>query len=167
MKRFALPILSILLISIAMMQPAEVIGQTYKSEEGKFKVKFPGSIDIKEAKSEKSTTKKITCEEANNAYFVGCTIHKIPMTNQKKMAEVSMDSFTESLDGKVSSKEDWNVKGNIGCQAKVSLEEGNAVVHYRVILVGQIQYQVIVTAKKKDYDAKVADKFFKSFKICK
>jgi len=167
MKRFAFPILSILLICIVAVNPADAISQTYKSSEGKFKVKFPGAIDIKEEEKEKSTTKKISCNENNNAYFVNWTEHKITMKDQKKMAEVSLDSFLKSLGGSVSNKEDWNLKKYVGRKAKISLEEEKAVVHYRVILVGQNQYQVIVTAKKKDFDAKAAEKFFKSFKVTK
>lgn len=149
-----------------MMQPAEVIGQTYKSEEGKFKIKFPGAIDITEKEKEKYKTTQITCTVNENVYFVVCTTHSAPMKKPKELAKVSLDSFVESLSGKISTKSDWDIKGNSGYIAVINIDK-TSVIHYRVVIVGQIQYQVVVIGKKTNYEEEVAKKFFKSFKICK
>jgi hypothetical protein len=45
------------------------------------------------------------------------------------------------------------------------LSELSASCQYRVVLAGQIQYQIIVVAPVGSYDSKTAGKFFKSLKL--
>ena len=47
----------------------------------------------------------------------------------------------------------------------MDLTENDVLLEYRVILIGNIQYQLVAMAATSDYDEKAADKFFKSFKL--
>ena len=83
------------------------------------------------------------------------------------MADISVDTFGKAINATSSSKTEWNVGDYKGLTAIYELDESNVKVEYRVILIGQIQYQIIYLAAKENYNEKVAGKFFNSFKLKK
>ena len=83
------------------------------------------------------------------------------------LLETSLESFNESLEAKLISSENIELKGVKGKYAVMEIGESKAKVEYRVFINGYFQYQVVSVQLDDDYDQKTADSFFKSFKILK
>jgi hypothetical protein len=160
-------LLFLLIVLIGIAQPLDVVAQTYKSKEGKCKVKFPATPKEETKSKTNATTVKISCKKDDQVYFVGYTLHEIKIIDHKDMAKVSLEAFIENTGGAAISQSEWIVKGNSGLKATINLEDKNALIEYRVVLIGQLQYQIAVTATKDDYDSDMAAKFIKSFKVTK
>lgn len=139
----------------------------YKSEEGKCAVTFPGEFTTDTEMGEDAKTVKTMCTFDGITFFASYSIHKVEITDQEEMAEVSCDSFKEAVSGQLLSKSEWNIDDHSGLMAVLDLSENQAKLEYRVILVGDIQYQLVAMAPYADYNDKLITKFFKSFKLLK
>jgi len=140
-------------------------GFPYQSKEGKLSVVFPGDFTTERTKGNYHVTVKTTCMYNNQTYFVSYTIHSLELTDPLDLAEASYDSFITAVKGVMISKTEWKVKELEGIQAMIDLPESGSKLDYRVIIVGNIQYQLIALAANIDYNEKGAGSFFKSFKI--
>lgn len=140
-------------------------GFPYQSEEGKLSVVFPGDYTTERTEGNNNYTVKTTCTYNNQTYFVSYTMHSLELTDPLDLAEASYDSFITALKGVMISKTEWTVKEHKGIQALIDLPENGSKLEYRVIIVGNIQYQLIALAANIDYNEKDAESFFKSFKI--
>lgn len=150
-------------------QPSNIGSETYSSIEGKFKVTFPDTYEEVVSESEDQKTVKINCVQGEHIMFASYTLHETAITDHQDMAEVSMESFVEAVGGKLLSRSEWKVKGNSGLQSVMNIESDEKIIKidYRVVLVGQLQYQLVFISPSDDYDIKMAAKFFKSFQITK
>ena len=158
-------ILILLLLSVSYTQAQKSVA--YKSEEGKFSIKFPGEFKENITEKESAKTVKIQCELEKSNYFASYSLHKVDIDDPLEMAEVSLESFTEAIHGVVVTRTEWKIKKNEGLKALIDLPDNGAKLEYRVILVGNIQYQLIVIAVDGAIDKKKANAFFKSFKLKK
>lgn len=137
----------------------------FDSNEGKLTVTFPAEYTTDRDEGENVTTIKSTCTLDGITFFASYSLHQVEITDHKDMAEVSYDSFIKSVGAELLSKTDWMVNNNPGIKAVMTLPDENVKLDYRVILVGNIQYQLVVMAAQSDYDEKTASAFFKSFKL--
>ena len=139
----------------------------FDSPEGKFSIVFPAEYNTEVDSSEIAVTSKTNCVRNDQTYYASFTIHKVKMekSDQKDMAEVSLDSFVKTVKGDLVIKKEWNVKGNTGLIALIEIPANDVRMEYRVFVVGYIQYQFVVVAKNADFDENAAAKFFKSFKL--
>jgi len=142
-------------------------GYPYKSTEGKLSIVFPGDFVTEQLKSEDNVTIKTSCTVDDQTYFVTYTLHTLELTEPVELAEVSYDSFIKAVGGKLLSKSEWKIKKNVGIKARIELPKDESLLEYRVIIVGDIQYQVIALAAETLYDEGTAAAFFKSFKLQK
>lgn len=128
------------------------------------RAKFPGEYkEVVEDKLDEYQTTKISCELDNAYYFLGITEHFVPLSDRGELQEVSLESFTETTQGKIVEKRDWKYKNNIGLDTKIDLEDSEIL--YRVLIVDQIQIQLVVAYPKESTPSqKLINKFFKSFK---
>jgi len=167
MKTFktSLLLVSVFILVTAFAPPKK--GQTYQSDEAKFSIIFPGAYESDVVTGENNITHKITCTVDNQTYFASYTVHQFVIDDQEGLAGVSYDSFLASIGGKEVSKSEWVLKKNKGLKAKIDLTESLSTLEYRVVLVGSIQYQLVVLAATGDYDDKAAQAFFDSFKLMK
>jgi hypothetical protein len=165
MKAFSVPILCIVLFILTIPMAYAQKNYPYDSNEGKFSIEFPGEFTVDREDKDKVSTIKINCDYEGQTYFASYSLHKIEMVDHEEMAEVSFDSFHAAVGGEVLMKDEWKVDGNTGLMAEIDLAENSVTITYRVILVGNIQYQLIVMAEYSDYDKKLANKFFKSFEL--
>jgi len=140
-----------------------------KRKDLKFQARFPGEITTKTTEKEKLTTHKFNCTLHDVVYFIGASVHKVEMTDHENMAKISLESFAKTLNGEVDAEKEWILKGNKGMQAIINVPSMGATIDYRVILIGQIQYQVVLTYANDnpDYSSEMAETFFKSFKVKK
>ena len=135
----------------------------YDSAEGRFSVIFPAEYASDTEEGEAVTTTKVSCVLDGQTYFASYSVHQVEITGQKEMAEVSYDSFIKAVNGEPISKMEWSVGEYAGLAAVMSMDESSVKLEYRVVLAGNIQYQLVVMAPDEDYDEKAAAKFFNSF----
>lgn len=137
----------------------------FKPEEGKLSVIFPAEYTSDRDEGENVTTIKTSCTLDGQTYFASYSLHQVEITEHKEMAEVSYDSFIKAINGVLVSKSDWIVNNYEGIKAVMNIPTENVKLEYRVVLAGNIQYQLVVMASGADYDEKMADAFFNSFKL--
>jgi hypothetical protein len=158
----SLLLLSVFIITAAFAPAKKAV---YENEEAKFSVTFPGEYTTETEKGENVTTVKIICTYENQTYFASYSLHELTITDHMEMAEVSYDSFKEAVGGQTLSRSEWDIDNHKGLRSVMDLTESGVKLEYRVILLGNIQYQLVAMAANADYDEKAAAKFFKSFKL--
>lgn len=161
MKKLATTLFIIFSVSLS----SQSYAQKLESPEGKFSVQFPCTYKTESTEGDVQTTHKYTCDKDNVTFFVGYTVHEIDIIEHEELAQVSVDSFLEAVDGEKVSQEEWKVRKNPGLKAVMTINEGAVLVNYQVVLVDHLQYQLVVLAAKDDFDERAAQKFFKSFKL--
>ena len=140
----------------------------YSSEEGKLSLKFPAEYTETESENEISKDLKIQCNKDSISYFASYSLHKTEMDEDPiEMAEASLESFVDGVKGVEITRVAWNVKKHEGLKAKIEIPANESIVDYRVILVGNTQYQLLVVTPKDECDNKNVRSFFKSFKLKK
>jgi len=142
-------------------------GAYYSSSAGKFSIVFPTQYKIETTDNGDTETVKISSTNNDQTYFASYTVHTVELTGLEDLAEVSLNSFSEQLGATISGQSEWKVNKNSGLEATMYLKDQDAKVQYYVLLVGQIQYQLIVLATNSSFDQKAADAFIKSFKLDK
>jgi len=159
----SLPLLLVLFLAASFVPPK---GFLYKSEEGKMSVVFPGEYSTDRTDSESAVTIKTICSYYDQTFFASYTLHEVEIVEHADMAETSYESFISSVNGELSTKSEWRIKDNIGLKAIMALPN-DVRLEYRVILVGNIHYQLVYMAEESIYDNKAAESFFDSFKLKK
>ena len=139
----------------------------FTSNSGKYSITFPAKPEMTNSDSESATTYKTSCAVGDVTYFVGHTLHNQEMPNPEELSEVSLESFNSTLGGEITTSGPWKFKKNTGRDARISMADQEALVWYKCILVGSIQYQLVVVAPAAAWDEKTAKKFMKSFKLLK
>ena len=153
-------------ISSEPVDPDGVKWIKYSTDEGKAKIKFPYKFEISEEEKETGKTVKVQAKSNENMFYFTYTLHNSELTDTEHLTEISLESFAETLKGKILYQEEFVVNEHSGIKAKVVMEESDADVYYRAIFVGQILYQLIVLDVSKTIDEE-RNKFFDSFKILK
>ncbi len=166
MKRiiFSCALLVLLVVATSLAPSAKF---KYSSSEAKLSVVFPGEFETTEQVKDSYKSVKIQAVVDGVIYFAIYTVHDNEMTDSESLAKVSLDAFTEGIDGQITKESTWKVNKNNGLQVLLKAPSNDLVGEYRVVIIDQIQYQVTVVSPEKSWDAKRAKKFFKSFKVRK
>ena len=135
------------------------------NNEGKFKAIFPTKPEINREETEKGISNKLTSSYNYQTCMVTYKVHTTKMVGHEELADVSLNAFNDKLGGTILSEKKWKVGGNTGKQATISIEDKGATVHYKVVLVDQIQYQLVYFAPDENVDKKISKKFFSGFKL--
>ena len=156
----------ILFIGVSSLAPAKKY--KYTSEEGKLSVTFPSDYSTSEETQEKYKSVQAQAISDEMVFLAIYTIHEEDITQSKEqLSEISFDAFMEGLNGTPTGKTSWKVKKNSGLKSAYEVPEKDLIGEYRVVLVGQIQYQITAVSPKGSWDEQKAQKFFKSFKVKK
>jgi hypothetical protein len=139
----------------------------YASTEGKLMITFPASYDSKDMSTASYTSIQTQATVDDQMFFVTYNIHTTELVDHQSLAETALNSFSEAMNGTISSQVTWQVKKNKGLKARIEIEELGLIADYGVVLVGQIQYQVAVVSAKDIWNQARSNAFFKSFKIKK
>ena len=139
----------------------------YTNEEANCSVTFPGEYESETSENEEATTIKIVCNKDGFTYLLSFSFHKNKMVDHEEMADVSYDSFLTTVGGEAVSKKKWKIDGYKGVKATIDMPENQAMVEYRVVLVGDIQYQMAAMALYDSYDEDLAKEFCESFRFLK
>ncbi|NOQ73858.1 MAG: hypothetical protein GQ574_17760 [Crocinitomix sp.] len=159
--------LLLIIVSISSAALAQSTKAKYFSSEAKLSVTFPSKFETTEDVKEAFKSVKTQVMVNGALYYVSYSVHKNDLSKNESLAKVSLDSFIETLNGKVTKEAIWKVRKKNGLQALFNVTEGELKGEYRVVIIGQIQYQIAVVAPKESWDEKVTKKFFKSFKVKK
>lgn len=146
------------------LSPEKVKWSKYNAEEGKVKIKFPFPYEIVEEQKENVKTVKIQGKNGEDLFYLAYTIHTAKLDDNEHLAEVSLESFAETLHGKIVQQEEYIINDQSGVKAKIVMQDVGAEIYYRAIIIGQIQYQLIVLDVSKSFQ-KERDEFFDSFRI--
>lgn len=138
---------------------------TYTSIDGKFSITFPAAHESVSKKTENLTTVKTQATFEDQLYLVSYTIHKVKMMDRESLAASSLESFNEAVGGTITKQAKWAIKKHKGLQADIQIPAKNLIAEYRVILIGQIQYQITVFSESTNWNQLNADKFIESFKV--
>ena len=160
---FWLPFLLFLSTGFTSFSPAPK-WVTYTSEVCKAKMAFPAPFEEDVEEKDYGNTHKVSATVDGQTFFFATTIHNNPLTDRYQLAEVSLESFLESVQGQLIESHDYFYKKHKGISAKIKLDE--RTIDYRIILIGQHQYQLIAIFEN-EYNEKASQKFFKSFKRLK
>jgi phosphate-selective porin len=138
---------------------------TYTNDVCDCQVKFPGEPAEETTQKEEYDTYKVTYTDDPELYFLAFTKHNV--TVDASMTDVSIESFTSSIQGEVISTSEWKVKGADSGKTVIIVNKDQGLkLSYSVVINNNIQYQLVYgTTSIEAYDAKKAKKFMKSFKL--
>lgn len=137
----------------------------YTSAEGKLSVVFPDYFTTSEMEEANFKTLKVQAQYDEIAFFVAYTIHETELEDNYNLATISLESFAEALGTEIKEESDWIVKKNKGKRAMLYSSKDKLKGEYRAVVVGQIQYQLVVISTEDSWNEKMATEFLKSFKI--
>lgn len=139
---------------------------TLKSETGKFEAAITGTISEQSADKEKSSSFKITFDADNMYYLISSTKHKSELESGiDELLEVSISTFSEQVKATISNRKEVFLENAKGLYAEMDMTEMGFKLEYYVFMHDVYQYQVVTYAAYESYDAAVANRFFKSFKV--
>lgn len=142
------------------------VQKKYLAEGGKIGITMPGDYSVSESEGESVTTTKVTSTIGDVTYLFSWTLHSVVLEDSKGLADVSLESFNEQVQGKILTQNVYKYGRNEGKNATISLMEGQANCFYRVILIDQYQFQMVVVTSDKELD-NTGKKFLNSFKYKK
>ena len=138
-----------------------------KSAEGKMSVVFPGAFETEKTENDEIKIIKMSATVGEQTFFASYSVHSLALTDRESLAKISLESFIETTGGTLTSNKSWKLKGEKGIIAEIELAEQAARLIYQVILIGSIQYQIVVVAPNEAWNQKSANRFVKSFKVQK
>jgi len=141
----------------------------YESEEAKIKIKFPGEIDVTDEVLDNGAHHISVKHQplSGKMYMLDVIKHVEDLSTEENLDQISLDAFFANMNIEHAIAKDWDLKGNIGRQSKVVVDEMEITIDYRVVIIGQQQIQVVVVAPSSQWDQKVVNKFFMSLKLLK
>tara|TARA_R110000796_G_scaffold252637_1_gene389656 strand:+ start:94135 stop:94653 length:519 start_codon:yes stop_codon:yes gene_type:complete len=142
------------------------VEKKYSAEKGKIGITMPGDYSVSESESESVTTTKVTSTIGDVTYLFSWTLHSAVLEDSKGLADVSLESFNEQVQGEILTQSIYKYGRNEGKSATVSLAEGQVNCFYRVILIDQYQFQMVVVTSDKELN-NVGKRFLNSFKYKK
>ena len=142
-------------------------GSTFVSEDGFVSIEFPTEYHVDKKATDKVSRVKAQGDINNQLFVISYANHYTKLVDHEEMASVSLKSFAEALNAEVTEQEEWKYKKHKGIHGWISSEKNELVGEYKVILIGQNQYQLTSVADPEYWDEKAAAKFFKSFKLSK
>ena len=157
--------LVLLLVGITSLVSAQ--NAKYSSSEANVSVTFPGTYETTEKVKEayKSVMSQVIVDDI--LYYCSYTVHDNDLSGNEELAKISMNAFVEGMGADIEEEAEWKVGKNKGLQASLVVKDRELKGEYRVVIVGQIQYQITVVGAAASWDKKRAKKFLKSFKIKK
>tara|TARA_R110001592_G_scaffold204977_1_gene455328 strand:+ start:2233 stop:2766 length:534 start_codon:yes stop_codon:yes gene_type:complete len=135
----------------------------YHAEEGRIRITMPSDYSVSVVEGDLSTTTKVTSTIGETTYMFSWTLHKELMEGHKGLADVSLESFNKELKGEINTQNVYKYGKYEGKNAKITIMQGQARCFYRVVLIGQYQFQMIVATTDAEID-KTGMKFLDSFK---
>ena len=172
MKRSAIYItLCFLLVNFTGIAQAQT-WSTWSNQEAKCKAEFPAKPEIERAVEEDGTTYTVSAsDEAGGLFMVFATVHTndLSLVDSKELAKISMEAFLSSMNGSAGESKEWKIGKQRGEETEIECEIAGQKTpgYYRVMIAGQIQYQLVYLSLTGEIDEDSSSKFLKSFKLLK
>jgi hypothetical protein len=143
---------------------AQAKWEKHYSENGKFEIKIPGLVEENVLSEETTTTYKFHLQGGETEYLATGTVHEYNLDiDSLDLETVSLESFAETVKGNIAQKSAWKVGKYSGIKAII--ENDQLYIDYRILIIGNMQFQVVAYAPPGKFDTKSAGKYFKSFKL--
>lgn len=154
-------------------------GETYESEEAKFKVTFPAEYEVEKTVDEDGTTNfSMSCTYGDMAILGNAYIYTEAFSEEDNLySELeALYRVCEGFGSKFNDKKisAWTVGEDMGVSTPLKTGKKNKketkdvagyVGSYYVIIRGAFQYQFVILGSKKTYDFGVESRFINSFEI--
>jgi hypothetical protein len=141
----------------------------YSFKDAKFSIEYPVE-PVTETKTDdigKTITTKLV--DGNTIYMATAIIHKTNLNvkglSQESLAKASMDAFADALGATKVTRKKYYYKKDVGLDAIMESNEFESPIYYRIIVVEQIQYQIVVMTSSGKEDKGGRKKFLGSFKL--
>ncbi len=138
----------------------------HSSGKGNFSIQFPCEPEESEVETNGVITSKINCSYAEELFFVGFTIHQTDLSgNEAALQQSSVNAYFGAMKGASEHIDSpWKVKKHAGIASVIKFEEGSGIkyMEYRVLIIGNTQFQLVYTVSA-DINTKKKNVFFKSF----
>lgn len=148
--------------------PVSYIGEyIYKSVDFNVSIAFPlvfeESLEDTEVEGKIQKSVEVVGNDSSGTYLLLITKHVMDLEDHLNLAIESMDEFATTLQSEIKSQKSFTYKSHEGKEALLYLEKQKYYVHYRVILIGNFQYQTVVITQNQQKSEKI-DNFLNSFK---
>ena len=138
--------------------------QAFVSEEYACTVELPAPWQV-DTTTEASGTQRLRLEAESEKHSYLLTFTKYPMSTRlfmrERLAESTRNSLVAALGGELQSTSDWKVGEHVGKRAL--LKDGDREIEYRVVIIGQVQYQFLVFSKEEKLTNRESKRLFNSF----
>ncbi|MGW8123793.1 hypothetical protein ACV07N_14140 [Roseivirga echinicomitans] len=135
----------------------------YMTEDGKISITMPSEYTVSESEDGLVKTTKVSSVIGEVTYFFGWTLHEGTVSDRMMLAEVSLESFVESAEAEILEQRVYKYGKNKGIDATVTLMDGAVNCFYRVIIIDNYQFQMVVVTEEAELN-KAEKKFLNSFK---
>jgi hypothetical protein len=143
----------------------------FKSKEGKFEIDFPVEPKVENTDGDDSKTVQLQATHNEVIYMASAVIHETNLDveglSPEKLSQASLEAFANVMGGEMKSNGDFKLGKNKGRECVIDNSEKGFMCYYKVIIIGQVQYQVIVMNAPANDDKKSRAKFFSSFEVSK
>ncbi|MEM1218184.1 MAG: hypothetical protein AAGH79_04705 [Bacteroidota bacterium] len=138
--------------------------QTFSSEEYACSVELPAPWQV-DTTTEANGSKRLRLETESEKHSYLLTFTKYPMSTRlfmrERLAESTRNSLVTALGGELQSADDWKIGEYVGKRGL--LKDGDREIEYRVVIIGQIQYQFLVFSKEEKLTNRESKQVFNSF----
>ncbi|MCB0478007.1 MAG: hypothetical protein KDC84_07580 [Crocinitomicaceae bacterium] len=166
--------LSILFVLTLVLFPLTSTAQKwvkYECRDAKFAAQFPMTPEEKVEDSEQGKSYTATVTQGNTVYMASALIHttnlQVAGLDQQTLASTSLDAFEKALGATKVTKKNYYSRNDVGLDAEIIVPGFANPILYRVIVIGQIQYQVVVMQKEGKAKKGTMYKFINAFKVLK
>ena len=138
--------------------------QAFNSEEYACSLELPAPWQV-DTTTEASGTQRLRLETESEKHSYLLTFTKYPMSTRlfmrERLAESTRNSLVAALGGELQSTSNWKIGEHVGKRAL--LKDGDREIEYRVVIIGQIQYQFLVFSKEEKLVNRESKQLFSSF----
>ncbi len=167
--KLKLLIQALIIILISLPGMANLQAQKFNSSTGNCAINFPSSF----AKAEKTTANGMKTgfaktKKDGKMFVFKYLIHNdaIRRTNASKFNEISALGLAQAMKGTQKKETKFNYKNYEGLETLVYISSKKLYVFYRVVLIGNIQYQFYVISSSANKNTDI-NNFFDSFTTLK
>jgi hypothetical protein len=137
----------------------------YAPREGRFSINFPEGYTITADSGQDAITIKAECYSENEYYLASYTKLPAVLEETKELTQLSLEFFKEAVQARELTKEEWNIEGHSGLAAYLIMTEEEARIVYRVIIAGDILYQLAYLADTNVFSKENAIAFISTFAL--
>jgi len=156
-------ILTLLLIS----EVNTLKSQIYSPVMGKCSINFPEKyVNTEKVSEDGMNTAFAKAKKEDQVFVFKCVEHRdaIKTKDPKNFLEISALGLAKAMEGTQTKKETFKYKNYEGLETFVTVSSKKVYIFYRVLLVGNIQYQFFVITPSNTKTTEI-NNFFDSFKL--